>query len=152
MKSYYVYHLEDAKQRTLAFIHNLAEFRKANLNIGKLVFTGIVVQAPDLATAMEVYNHPASEKGNFLFAEEPLLAITPQQRLENGLEDLRIALLNSLVRSLNRHSRDLNKVMSRIAEQIHERSNKLISVEEIYNKMKEQALQKMSAWQYDGRD
>jgi pyridoxal/pyridoxine/pyridoxamine kinase len=149
MKSYYVYHLQDAQKRTLAFIHDLEEFRKANLNIGKLVFTGVVVEAPDLATAMEVYNHPASEKGNFLFAEEPVM-MTPQQRLETGLEDLRIALLNSLVRSLNTHSRALNHTMSRIAEQIHERSNKLISVEEIYDKMKEQALQKMSGWKYDG--
>lgn len=147
MTKYYVYHLEDAKKRTLAFISDIAEFRRRNLNIGKLTYTGIVVDAPDLKAAMEVYNHPASEKGSYLFAEEP--NISTQQQLENSLEDLRIALLNSLIHSLNRQSRDLNKVICRISEQIHERSNKMLTVEQIYDKMKEQVLQKVSGWKYD---
>lgn len=150
MKSYYVYHLEDATKRTLAFISDIEEFKKANLNIGKLTFTGIIVQAPDLPTAMEVYNHPTSDKGNFLLGEEPQVD-TPQNKLEKSLDDLRVALLNSLVHSLNRQSRDLNKTISRISEQIHSHSNKLITVEEIYEKMKAQVTQKISGWKYDGR-
>jgi hypothetical protein len=148
MKSYYVYCLEEGG---LAFIHDYEEFRKSGINVGTMTFTGIVVQAPDVATAQEVYNHPTSDKGKLFIADEPQIA-NVQDKLERNLEDLRLALLNSLIQSLNRQARDMNKVISRIAEQIHERSNKIISVEEVYSRMKEQALQRMSGWKYDGRN
>lgn len=147
MKSYYVYCLEEGG---LAFIHDYEEFRNSGIKVGSMSFTGIVVQAPDVATAQEVYNHPTSEKGKLFIADEPQIA-SVQDKLEKNLEDLRLALLNSLIQSLNRQSRDMNKVISRISEQVHERSNKIISVEEIYSRLKEQVLQKMSGWKYDGR-
>jgi hypothetical protein len=144
-KTFYVYRKEEGQEsRRLAFIEEAGvnEFAFNEYSPQTYTFMDICIKAPDLKTAVAIYDNPtrAPEGCEYLYSTEPqmtaakrLVVSKQQERHKLNQQVSYVELQNIAVKT--------RKVISNIARRLYADSNKILKPQDIYQLLlKEYAL------------
>lgn len=165
MNKFYVYTMqsEEAESRSCIYVDEqiVNQFAQLQFKPDLMEYSGVAIEADTPHEAHEIYNN--LQGGEILSAEEPKVTFLKRRAHEaRKIQDLRNALgqaetaaarlaLTTYAKSCTRDVLDINKHISRMAELVRKisKSSPEVSVEEIYERFKQQYIQQLDSLVYN---